>query len=85
MNDVMRGEERIIAAIVLRDAALALLEKAGKPSEDERRVWFQQHTLESATPHLSLCLSRHPHNGRFLLNVWCTLRGKYVKALNMIE
>jgi len=84
MNEVFRTGGRIAAALIVRDAALALLEKAGKPSGDERgRIWFQQHTLENPTPHLSLSLSRHPLDGRFMLNVWCMLRGKYVKALNI--
>ena len=83
MNDVIQGGKRITAAIILRDAALALLEKAGKPSEDERGICFQPHTPKNPNPHLSLLLSRHPHDGRLVLNVWCTLRGKYVKALNI--
>jgi hypothetical protein len=84
MNDIPRKNDRCTTAIILRDAALALLEKRGKPTEgSEDSIWFEQPTPENPEPYLSVNLSRHPLDGHPSLNVWGTLRGKFGKVLNI--
>jgi hypothetical protein len=64
----------------LREAARALLQKRGERDGD--RVWFERHTAERPEPRLAMLLCEI--NGLQCLNVWAALRGKHVKALNVV-
>jgi hypothetical protein len=75
--------KRLDTAIQLRDAALALLSKKGKPGEARDSIVFEQHTTQAQTPLLSLCLSKHPRDGRAMLSVWANLKDKHAKVLNI--
>jgi hypothetical protein len=73
---------RIATAIVLREAALALLKRVGERTEDKREVWFERHTPLNPEPRLSACLSHYPY-GHASLNLWATCNDKHLKVLNI--
>jgi hypothetical protein len=81
MSNISNGR-RLADAIKLRNAAVALLEKQGKPEGSRGDLWFQRHTPKNPEPRLAVCLSKHPLHGHCMLNVWARVRGKHVKVLN---
>jgi hypothetical protein len=60
---MMANQTRFQRAVMLRDAALALPSKKGKPSQTRDSLVFEQHTARATTPRLSLHLSKHPRDG----------------------
>jgi hypothetical protein len=84
MSDTLSPGKRMSAAIDLRDAALELLKREGKPRQTiEGDVVFEPHTAENPTPRLSLLLSKRLIHGHQTLNVWATLKGGHAKVLNI--
>lgn len=84
MSNISTSGKRFVAATNLRDAALALLHKKGKQSQDrEGRLVFEEHSPENPTPLLSLLLSTQPLDGRKMLSVWAILKGAHAKVLNV--
>jgi hypothetical protein len=54
MGSTQTAEVRLATAITLREAALALLKRAGKPAEDKREVLFEAHLVEPGGPLIRL-------------------------------
>jgi hypothetical protein len=84
MSDGLQGGRRLGAAIRLREAGLALLQKEGKQSQTHGgAIVFEPHTPENPEPRLSLSLMKHPLDGRFMLSVWAMRKDKHAKVLNI--
>jgi hypothetical protein len=84
MSDALREGKRFGAAIGLRDAALALLQKNGRPSQAHGgSIVFELHSPDNPTPRLSLVMLKHPLDGRLMLSVWAMLKGRHDKVLNI--
>jgi hypothetical protein len=84
MSNIARPGKRLAAAIVLRDAAMAVLQQRGKPSKHlEGHIVFEPHTAQNPEPRLSLSLSKHPLDQRNRLNVWATHKSGHAKVLNI--
>jgi hypothetical protein len=83
MSEKAQGGSRLAEAVRLRDAALALLRREGKASQDGRGLEFEPITAGNSYPRLSLLLTKHPLDGRSMLNVWAMGKRKYEKVLNI--
>jgi hypothetical protein len=85
MSDGFRIGRRLRAAIAVRDAAIAILQTKGERDQaNHEHLVFQPHTPENPYPAISLLLSKHPLDQRFMLSVWANLKGdKYGKVLNI--
>ena len=72
---------RIERVVTLRDAALTLLRRSGKRSS--AGIGFEESTPQNPEPRISLHLRKHPLDGRHMLSVWASVRGKHGKVLNV--